>query len=61
MVSYLVSVIRPAARALHRDLYGPNAGAARREAFNHADWILRIKYDGFRLLARVASGQTEVI
>jgi ATP-dependent DNA ligase len=35
--------------------------AVRREAFNHADWIFEIKYDGFRSLARVAAGQAELI
>jgi bifunctional non-homologous end joining protein LigD len=35
--------------------------AVRREAFNHADWIFEIKYDGFRSLARVVAGQAELI
>jgi bifunctional non-homologous end joining protein LigD len=29
--------------------------------FTHPDWIFEIKYDGFRSLARVATGQAELI
>jgi hypothetical protein len=31
------------------------------EPFDHADWIFELKYDGFRALARIESGQCRLI
>jgi bifunctional non-homologous end joining protein LigD len=33
----------------------------RREAFDHPDWVFELKYDGFRALAIVQSGRTQLL
>ena len=33
----------------------------RRSAFDDPDWIFELKYDGFRAVARVERGRTELI
>jgi bifunctional non-homologous end joining protein LigD len=35
--------------------------AVRRKAFTHPDWLFEIKYEGFRSLARITAGQSELI
>jgi bifunctional non-homologous end joining protein LigD len=33
----------------------------RRDAFDHPDWIFELKYDGFRALAVIQSGRTQLV
>jgi len=33
----------------------------RREPFDHPDWLLELKYDGFRALAVIQSGRTQLV
>jgi len=35
--------------------------AARREPFDHPDWIYEVKYDGFRALAFIESGSCRLV
>ncbi|HXW93281.1 MAG TPA: hypothetical protein VEK33_22220 [Terriglobales bacterium] len=33
----------------------------RREAFDHPDWLFELKYDGFRALAMIQAGRTQLV
>jgi bifunctional non-homologous end joining protein LigD len=33
----------------------------RKEAFNHPDWLFELKYDGFRALAVIQAGHTQLV
>jgi bifunctional non-homologous end joining protein LigD len=33
----------------------------RRDAFDHPDWLFELKYDGFRALASIQSGRTQLV